>query len=90
MVNIEYSITENGKVLGPFKWDALQKLVWEGRLNAKTLVWKLGMDNWVECSTVAELQALFAPPPLPVAPKPPPLPGAPPPLPQGDKGEIFE
>ena len=90
MADIEYSITDNGKTLGPFKWDALQKLVWEGKLNAKTLVWKLGMDNWVECGSVAELQALFVPPPLPNL-KPPPLPGAPPPLPaSGDKGEVFE
>ena len=90
MAHIEYSITDNGKALGPFKWDALQKLVWEGKLNAKTLVWKLGMDNWVECGSVAELQPLFTPPPLPNI-TPPPLPGAPPPLPaSGDKGEVFE
>jgi hypothetical protein len=65
-------------------------MVWDGRLTAKTLVWKLGMDNWVECGGVPELQALFLPPPLPNL-APPPLPGAPPPLPQGkDTGEVFE
>ena len=92
MADIEYSITESGKVLGPYKWDALQKLVWDGKLTAKTLVWKLGMDNWVECGTVAELQALFTPPPLPnLAPPPLPGTGAPPPLPAGgDSGEVFE
>jgi hypothetical protein len=91
MGDVEYSITENGEVKGPFKWDALQKLVWDGKLTAKTPVWKLGMDNWVECGTVTELQGLFAPPPLPKASAPPPLPGAPPPIPAGGiDGGVFE
>ena len=92
MKNVEYSIIDDkGKTLGPFKWDGLQKLVWEGKLTAKTLVWKLGMDNWAECKTVTELQALFAPPPLPKAPAPPPLPGAPPPIPKKeDSGGVLE
>ena len=91
MADFEYSVTENGKTLGPFKKDALQKMVWEGKLTAKTLVWKFGMDNWVECGTVKEMEVLFAPPPLPKAAVPPPLPGAPPPLPPGgDTGGVFE
>jgi hypothetical protein len=87
MKDIEYSVAVDGKTLGPYKWDALQKLVWEGKLTLKTSVWKLGMDNWVECGTIAELKALFTPPPLPAAPaaaKPPPLP------PSGDSGPVFE
>jgi hypothetical protein len=91
MADDEYSITDNGQTLGPYKWEALQKLVWEGKLTRKTLVWKLGMDNWVECGSVAELQGLWVPPPLPKPAAPPPLPGAPPPLPKGgDTGGVFE
>ena len=87
--NIEYSIIDNGKTLGPFKWDALQKMVWEGKLTRKTPVWKLGMDNWAECGTVAELQELFAPPPLPDL-KPPSLPTPPPLPPSSDVGGVLE
>ena len=87
--NIEYNVTVDGKSLGPFKWDALQKMVWDGKLSRKTSVWKLGMDNWVECGTVAELQELFTPPPLPDL-KPPTLPKPPPLPPSGDTGGVLE
>lgn len=90
---MEYSVIENDKPAGPFNEKKLQEMIWSGKLIGKTLVWKLGMDNWVPCESVDELKALFTPPPMPKMPAPPPLPKGPPPMPGAaspDTGEVFE
>jgi hypothetical protein len=50
---------------GPFDLPAVQSQVTAGRITRQTLVWKHGMANWAPAETVAELSALFGPPPLP-------------------------
>jgi hypothetical protein len=50
---------------GPVTQDALQDLVVSGRLGHSFLVWSPGLDDWRPIDSVAELGALFQPPPSP-------------------------
>ena len=64
-----YHVAINGQQAGPFDMSALQAHTTSGSLKRDTLVWKAGMAQWVQASTVPELAALFAnvPPPMPPA-----------------------
>ncbi len=63
----QWFIAENNMQTGPYSETALPQLVSAGRLKPATLVWKNGMPQWAEASTVQELKHLFGavPPPLP-------------------------
>ncbi len=63
----QWFIAENNMQTGPYSETALPQLVSAGRLKPATLVWKNGMSQWAEASTVQELKHLFGavPPPLP-------------------------
>jgi uncharacterized RDD family membrane protein YckC len=50
---------------GPVTQDALRDLVVSGRLGHSFLVWSPGLDDWRPIDSVAELGALFQPPPSP-------------------------
>lgn len=66
-----------GKRLGPMPHAALKRLIQEQKIHGDTLVWRKGLDEWLEASRLAELAPLFsgagllAPQPAAV---PPPLP----------------
>lgn len=62
MPTIQYYVAVNGQQAGPFNMTQMSQLVQNGNLTAQTLVWKQGMAQWAEASTVAELATLFAPP----------------------------
>ena len=64
-----FHVAINGQQAGPFDMSALQAHTTSGSLKRDTLVWKAGMAQWVQASTVPELAALFAnvPPPMPPA-----------------------
>lgn len=64
----QWFVAENNIQTGPHTEAVLSKMVEAGRLTPATLVWKNGMAQWAEASTVAELSHLFGPvpPPLPV------------------------
>jgi membrane protease subunit (stomatin/prohibitin family) len=66
---VQFFTAVNGQQNGPFGLDQLPQLVQNGTLKRDTLVWKAGMANWTQASTVAELSNLFnnvPPPPPPV------------------------
>ena len=64
-----YYIAANGQPIGPFAIPTLQQMATSGQLTADSLVWKAGMQQWVNAGTVAELQALFGNiPPIPPVP----------------------
>lgn len=66
---VQFFTAVNGQQNGPFGLDQLPLMVQNGTLKRETLVWKAGMANWVQASTVAELASLFnsvPPPPPPV------------------------
>ncbi len=70
--SIQYFVVVNGQQSGPFNMQQLQQLVMNGQLQANTLVWKQGMQNWEEAGKLLELQTLFGavppPPPPPINP----------------------
>ena len=51
----------DGVQSGPFDWDTLKKMVAEGKLTERTLVWKEGMDSWTPAEEVYsfEVEGLF-------------------------------
>jgi len=64
---IAYYLAIKGKQEGPFDQEQLRGLVNEGAMTAATLVWKEGLENWIEADKVGELKELFSqtPPPIP-------------------------
>lgn len=73
--NVQYHIAINGAQSGPFNMQQLAAMAASGQINMQTYVWKQGMAQWELAGNVAELQALFAPPPpVPGTPPPPPMP----------------
>jgi membrane protease subunit (stomatin/prohibitin family) len=67
--SVAFHAAIDGASAGPFDLAALAAKVREGKVTRNSLVWKVGMANWVAADTVPELQSLFAsvPPPLPGA-----------------------
>ena len=66
---VAFHVAVGGAQTGPFDMAVLQSQVTGGQLKRDSLVWKVGMAQWVKAGEVAELSALFAnlPPPLPPA-----------------------
>lgn len=64
--NVAYHVAANGQATGPFDLTVLKQMVTMGQFTADSLVWKAGMSEWAAATTIAELNALFAPiPPIP-------------------------
>ncbi len=65
-----WHIVEEGKSSGPFTMTTLAEAVASGLVHPNTLVWTVGMSDWVEAGNVPQLAALFGsepPPPPPPA-----------------------
>lgn len=61
-----YNVAVNGQATGPFDVATLSKMVMTGRLLKESLVWSVGMPNWVKACEVEELKSLFSEmPPIP-------------------------
>ncbi|MBP5707355.1 MAG: DUF4339 domain-containing protein [Spirochaetales bacterium] len=54
-----YYIGLNGEQAGPFNTQTLFQMRIDGKINAKTLVWKAGMDKWTPAGLVEELKDMF-------------------------------
>ena len=67
-----YYVAVNGQAAGPYDMTTLGNMVTSGTLVKGSLVWKQGMENWVQAETVQELQSVFGnvPPVPPVPPAP--------------------
>lgn len=65
--NVQYSVSANGQIFGPYEWSQLQQLAQQGQLTQQSYVWKQGMAGWELAGNVAELSPLFGsmPPPPP-------------------------
>lgn len=71
----QWRIAVQGEQRGPFTLEQLRQMTAEGRLAADTLVWRPGMANWAPLTSVPELSAQAAQPPVSapiVGPPPPP------------------
>lgn len=63
---VAYNIAVNGQATGPFEISILKQMVATGQLTKDSLVWKLGMTEWVKAGTVEELEPMFSiMPPIP-------------------------
>ncbi len=74
MPTVAYHVAVNGQAVGPFDMGTLAQMVVSGTLTKESLVWKQGMENWVQADSVQELQGLFVS-------NIPPIPGSTPPVP---------
>lgn len=65
---IQYSVSVNGQIAGPFNMQQLQQMAQNAQLTTNTHVWKEGMAGWEIAGNVQELSSLFAsvPPPPPI------------------------
>ena len=64
---IQYNLSINGQIKGPYNWQQLIEMAQKGELTKSTFVWKPGMDNWENAENVDDFTALFkmTPPPPP-------------------------
>lgn len=63
---VAYHVAVNGQATGPFDIATLTQMAINGTLTKESLVWKQGMENWLDAGSVAELQTVFnAVPPVP-------------------------
>lgn len=63
-----WHVADGDNSSGPHSMQEINTMIQSGKLNATTLVWKAGMENWQTASEVAELNGLITqqtPPPLP-------------------------
>ena len=65
-----YFIAVNGQQQGPYDVNTLKGYITQGQIQRDTLVWKNGMPNWAQISTLPEFANSFGavPPPLPPQP----------------------
>jgi membrane protease subunit (stomatin/prohibitin family) len=63
---MKYHVAIENKDIGNIEFEAIKKLVAEGKVNRATLVWRDGMANWQAAEIQPELRVLFQsnPPPL--------------------------
>jgi len=62
-----YFVAINQQQSGPFTITQIQTMIAAGQVNAQTLIWKEGLNNWINASGIDELKAFFTstPPPIP-------------------------
>ncbi len=62
---ISYYVAINGESKGPFSSKEVDKMVADGDIKRDTLMWKKGLDSWVEAKKLIEESFREVPPPLP-------------------------
>jgi membrane protease subunit (stomatin/prohibitin family) len=62
-----WHLVKDGAAAGPFGLDELRRMMADGSLTGRSLVWREGMANWEKAGEVEALRPLFAavPPPIP-------------------------
>lgn len=66
---LQFFIAVNGQQTGPYTPEQMAQMAQQGTLKRESLVWKAGMAQWAQASTVTELSNAFStvpPPPPPV------------------------
>jgi hypothetical protein len=66
-VSVNYFVAVNGVQTSPFPLPQLQAMAQSGQLTRDSLVWTQGMSGWLAAETQADLAALFATIPPPIA-----------------------
>jgi membrane protease subunit (stomatin/prohibitin family) len=60
-----YHIAVDEAAEGPYDLDTIKEFIKDGTIKKETLVWKEGLDDWVEADTIFESYFDVIPPPLP-------------------------
>lgn len=64
--NEMYHVAVNGQATGPYDVATLAQMVMDRKFTAESLVWKPGMDTWLQANQIESLKSLFPPmPPIP-------------------------
>jgi len=63
---VAWHIAEGGESVGPFTSAQLTQAIGAGRVTEETLVWTVGMTEWMAASGIEALAGQFAPQPPPV------------------------
>ncbi len=69
--SFDFHVAVDGQDSGSLDYDELTEYVKQGKLTPNSLVWKKGMESWVEAQSVPELKLFFeedddeTPPPIP-------------------------
>lgn len=68
-IPVSFFAVLDDKRAGPFTESELSRIVSEGKINKKTLLWHAGMPNWVEAENMPDFLRIIAltPPPLPIS-----------------------
>lgn len=66
---LQYFIAVNGQQTGPYSPEQMAQMAQAGTLRRDSMVWRSGMAQWAQASTVGDLDAAFSmvPPPPPPA-----------------------
>ena len=67
---ITYYVAVDGKAMGPYDLNSIEKMISSGTFTCDTLVWKQGMANWTRSGDVVEIAPFFntLPPDMPPIP----------------------
>ena len=58
---VAYHVAVNGQATGPYNLQLLQQMIAGGQLTADSLVWKMGMAEWIKAGETEDLKGFFAP-----------------------------
>ena len=61
-----YYVAINGQATGPFNLNKLQQMAVAGQFAPNSLVWRIGMTEWLRADYIDELKIIFIPPVLPI------------------------
>jgi hypothetical protein len=70
---MSYFLARDGQQHGPYETDAVRRMVAEGSISQKDLLWTEGMAAWTPVSEIFPVAAPPPPPPPIVTPPPPPF-----------------
>ncbi len=59
---VMYHVAVNGQANGPFDISTLTQMATSGQLTSDSLVWKPGMETWINAGSVDELKNIIIPP----------------------------
>ena len=63
---VAYYVAINGQATGPFNLNKLQQMAVAGQFAPNSLVWRIGMTEWLRADYIDELKIIFIPPVLPI------------------------
>lgn len=61
-----YYVAINGQATGPFNLNKLQQMAVAGQFAPNSLVWRIGMTEWLRADYIDELKIIFIPPVFPI------------------------